>query len=151
MKIKSLAINKVRFLRRSYFSITNQSRLKKKLSKVQERLPACFPIAIANFSIDYELFWCNAYENGSDMPEEKRVVNALRARENSVLFFSLLEELKMPCTWSVVAKLLAPELIPSKELQFAPSWAKENWYKKPGSDITAFEARELIKLLSAST
>lgn len=148
MKIKPLVIDKVRLVRRLYYLLTNQSRFPEKLSKVQEKNPKCFSRALFNFSIDYELYWGNAYKNGHAMTKEERILHAYRARSNSVLFFALLEELNMPCTWSIVAKLLSPNLTPTKE--FKPAWITESWYQIPNTDITAYEAKEFIKLISKS-
>ncbi|MBC7713362.1 MAG: hypothetical protein H7177_08485 [Rhizobacter sp.] len=150
MKLEAHLIDKIRFIRRIYFAATNQSRVNAKLAKVKERVPDCFPMAIANFSIDYELFWGNAYEHGSAMSDEKRIEHALIARSNSFSFYALLEEIKMHCSWSVLGKLIDPDIVPPSELQFAPLWADSNWYRKPASDRTTYESFEFIKLLSSS-
>ena len=143
-------IDKIRLIRRSYFAATKQSRIKANLVKVQEKLPDCFPLAVSNFSIDYELFWGNAFDHGKSTAEDKRIHNALIARSNSFSFYSVLEELKMNCTWSVLGKLIDPDFAPPLELQFSPSWSSTDWYKKPAADITTYEAYEFIKLLSSS-
>ncbi|MBC7430399.1 MAG: hypothetical protein H7336_17425 [Bacteriovorax sp.] len=150
MNFEAEFIDNVRFIRRAYYAITNQSRVKKKLVKVQEKLPDCFPLAIVNFSIDYELFWGNAFDHGTSMSEEKRIHQASIARSNSFSFYALLEEVKMNCTWSVVGKLMDPDKAPSLELQFSPPWSDINWYQKPDADITTYEAYEFIKLLATS-
>jgi len=126
-------IRLLRNLKMKVHGILGLSRYEMNRPMVQTEILKCFDVPVFNFSLDFELFWGNAYVNGRDMLVPTRVERARVANRSLHALKDLLVELKMPCTWAVVAKLVNPDAKPTENL-FAPPWAKNDWYSYPIHD-----------------
>jgi hypothetical protein len=140
-------IRTVRRLKFNYHSLSGVSRYKMTLPMVKTEVLDCFELPIFNFSIDFELFWCDANTNGHDMGTAVRLQYAEKSCRSYKNLANLLKELNLPSTWAVVAKLIEPELRPRDEFKFSPSWSKNDWYSHPDSSSEFFESRDFIRSL----
>lgn len=138
-----------RWLKRQYFGLSGQSRFVQAKHKVDTGLPKCFSRPVFNFSIDFELFWGNAYKAGHEMSVQERLDNAEFATKSLGVFRQLLIELQMPTTWAVVAKLISPHMRPSPEQSFRPPWSLTDWYEVPQkASRELYEAQDFVKSLT---
>lgn len=102
---------------------THAARARAALS--QGRVPWEGPAAF-NFTIDFELCWGNARQDGADIPLAQRAAWARRVRENFWPFLELSDRYQVPVTWAVVTRMLRPTARPAHA--FSPAWARRDWY-----------------------
>lgn len=134
----------VRNLKRRYRQFKGRSRYLLSTETVQTPLLECFRLPILSFAIDFELYWCNAYQKGSDMSERQRIDYAQNASKCIHPLKQVFIDCQMPCTWAVVAKLIEPDGRPAPHKSFNPTWANNDWYEIPDMDTDLFEAQKFI-------